>query len=96
MKKVVKYGSMLLLALLAALPVEGHRLVDLDIRVLLNDKGHARVVETRTMDIDDDDGTEAFIKMFNMGVMEVGEFSVTDETGVDYEVEKKWDIDRPR
>ncbi|MBQ1724183.1 MAG: DUF2207 domain-containing protein [Muribaculaceae bacterium] len=96
MRKFMKYGFMLMLALLAALPVEGHRLVDLDIRVLLNDKGHARVVETRTMDIDDDDGTEAFIKMFNMGVMEVGEFSVTDETGVDYEVEKKWDIDRPR
>lgn len=97
MRKVVKYGSLLALALLAALPVQGrHRLIDLDIHVMVNDKGHARVVETRTMDIDNENGTEAFIKMYNMGMMEVGELSVTDETGIDYKLEKKWHLDRSR
>ena len=96
MRRAVKYG-ILLLALLAALPVQGrHRLINLDIHVMLNDKGHARVVETRTMDIDAVNGSEAFIKMYNMGVMDVGELSVSDETGVEYKVKKKWKIDRSR
>lgn len=97
MRRVVKYSSLLVLTLLAALPVQGrHRLINLDIHVMVNDKGHARVVETRTMDIDNAKGTEAFIKMYNMGVMEVGELSVSDETGVEYQVKKKWKIDRSR
>lgn len=97
MKRVVKYFTILIISLLPSLQAYGgHRLVDLDIHVLINDKGHARVVETRTMDIDDHKGTEAFIKMYNMGVMEVGELSVSDETGVEYELEKSWKMNRSR
>ena len=97
MKAQLRY-SLLLILIFGAFAVSKaqHRLVNLDIRVLINDYGNARVVETRTMDIDEEEGTESFIKMYNMNSMEVGELSVSDETGAVYEVESDWDVDRSR
>ncbi len=97
MKTRLRYCLLLLfwVGAIASLSAQ-HRLVNLDIRVLINDHGNARVVETRTMEIDDFEGTESFIKMYNMNGMEVGELSVSDETGAEYEVDSDWDVDRSR
>ncbi|MBR6282816.1 MAG: DUF2207 domain-containing protein [Muribaculaceae bacterium] len=72
-----------------------HTLYDVDIQVMLNDQGHARVIETRSYSISAA-GTEAYIKMYNLGVMEVGELAVSDERGHVFEVDRRWDEDRSR
>ena len=52
----------------------------LDIRVVLSHNGDARITETRVMDIDDE-GTECYIGLGNMGGSEVRDLEVSDENG---------------
>lgn len=78
-----------LLWLLCCLPAVAHELHDVDIQVVINDKGHARVVEKRTYTITGS-GTEVYIKQYNLGVMTVGELEVSDETGRVYENVTPW------
>ncbi|MBO4814511.1 MAG: DUF2207 domain-containing protein [Muribaculaceae bacterium] len=93
----LRYSLLFVLAFIAFASASAqHRLVNLDIKVLINNYGNARVVETRTMEIDEDEGTESFIKMYNMNGMEVGELSVSDETGTEYKVESDWNVKRSR
>lgn len=84
-----------LLTAMMSLAVQSHSLHDVDIQVMINDKGHARIVETRHFTIGEN-GTEAYLRMYNLGVMEFGDLQVTDETGVKYDFEKSWDIERSR
>lgn len=72
-----------------------HELYDVDIQVMLNDLGHARVIETRTYDITSS-GTEAYIKQYNLGKMRVGELMVSDERGHVFWYDKPWDSKRSR
>ena len=67
----------------------------LDIRVVLNHNGDARITETRQMSIDSE-GTECYIGMGVFDGSEVRDLTVTDETGLQYENVGRWDIDRSR
>ena len=68
---------------------------DLNIRVVLSHNGDAQITETRQMDIDDE-GTECYIGLGNMGESIVGNLSVKDETGREYTCVDEWDLDRSR
>ena len=68
---------------------------DLTIRVVLNHHGDAQITETRQMDIDDE-GTECYIGLANMGQSVVSNLSVKDETGREFTYIDEWDIDRSR
>lgn len=72
-----------------------HRVNNLEMRVVINDLGNARVVEVRQCSMGSS-GTEGFIKQYNLHGMGVGELAVSDETGTQYEVDTPWDIDRSR
>ena len=72
-----------------------HEVNDVDIRVVINDLGHARVVEVRQCYMESS-GTEGYIKQYNLHGMRVGEIAVSDETGAQYEVDKPWDVNRSR
>ena len=71
------------------------QLHDLDIRVVLSHDGNAFITETRQMTIDDE-GTECYIGLDNMGAMKVEDLSVKDETGTTYTNIGEWDVDRSR
>lgn len=71
------------------------QLHDLDIRVVLHHNGDANITETRKMTIDDE-GTECYIGLDNMGDMKVYGLSVKDESGNKYEDIGDWDVDRSR
>ena len=71
------------------------KLHDLDIRVLLSPNGDAQITETRKMTIDSE-GTECYVVIGNLNGSKLQGFSVWDETGLRYEVQSSWDIDRSR
>lgn len=81
--------------LLTAATAVAHVVHELQMRVVINKLGNARVVEVRNCTMGEN-GTEGFIKQYNLHGMEVGELAVTDETGVPYEVDTPWDTDRSR
>ena len=95
--KRLKSKICLLLVLLASATGISARpyLQSLDIRVVLSHNGDARITETRVMDIDDE-GTECYIGLGNMGGSEVRDLRVSDEDGNDFENIGSWDIDRSR
>ena len=95
--KHLKNNICLLLVLLASATGISARpyLHSLDIRVVLSHNGDARITETRVMDIDDE-GTECYIGLGNMGGSEVRDLRVSDEDGNDFENIGDWDIDRSR
>ena len=95
--KRLKNKICLLLVLLASATGISARpyLQSLDIRVVLSHNGDARITETRVMDIDDE-GTECYIGLGNMGGSEVRDLRVSDEDGNDFENIGSWDIDRSR
>ena len=95
--KLSKNKICLLLVLLASATGMSARpyLHSLDIRVVLSHNGDARITETRVMDIDDE-GTECYIGLGNMGGSEVRDLVVSDENGTQYENIGSWDIDRSR
>lgn len=71
------------------------RLTDLNINVVLDDNGDARITERRTMVIDDV-GTECYIVIGNLNGSQVKDLEVTDETGWAYRNIGEWDVDRDR
>ena len=71
------------------------QLRDLNIQVVVEKNGDARITETRTMDIDSE-GTECYIVIGNLNGSELRDFGVSDETGQTYEYLGSWDIDRSR
>lgn len=68
---------------------------DLNIRVVLSHNGDAQITETRLMDIDNE-GTECYIGLGNMGQSIVGNLRVKDETGREFNCVDDWDIDQSR
>ncbi len=81
--------------LFVTLCANAHMLNDLFIRVVLNDAGHARVVEIRDCSIGSN-GTEGYIKQYNLHGIQVGELAVSDETGAVYENTTPWNVDLSR
>ena len=71
------------------------QLHDLNIRVVLQPNGDARITETRQMSIDSE-GTECYIVIGNLNGSELCDLQVSDETGRLYEPQSQWDIDRSR
>ena len=94
-KRCLRLSVFALLALFSCAMAWGHRISDIQMHVVINDLGHARVAEVRYCQIGSN-GTEGFIKQYNLHGMEVGELSVSDETGRPYEVDTPWDVERSR
>ena len=69
-------------------------LYDLNIKVVLSKNGDARITETRVMYIDDE-GTECYIGLANMGESQVKDLTVSDETGTRF-LNVDWDVDETR
>ena len=67
---------------------------NLDIKVVLSKNGDARITETREMLIDDE-GTECYIGLANMGESLVKDLTVSDETGTRF-INVDWDVDETR
>lgn len=85
----------LLLSLVALFSSARPQLHDLDIRVVLNHRGDARITEVRQMTIDSE-GTECYIGLGNMGLSRVYDLTVSDENGREFETVDYWDINRGR
>lgn len=86
--KVSRLIAVVLLAVLAV-TAAAHSLHNVDIQVVINNLGHARVVEKRTYTITGS-GSEVYIKQYNLGVMRVGELAVSDESGLQYDEVTPW------
>lgn len=71
------------------------RLRDLDIRVVLDKSGGARITETRQMTVDSE-GTECYISIGHVGRSLVQELTVSDEQGREYELCHAWNVDWSR
>jgi len=91
-ERIVLLAGLLLTVLTAgAAPV----LRNLDIRVLLQKNGDARITEVRQMQIDSE-GTECYIGLATMGDSQVKDLEVSDETGLVYTNIGSWDVERSR
>lgn len=64
----------------------------IDIAVSLNQDGSADITEI--WDINMTEGTEWYLVQGNLGKIEIKNFTVSDETGLVYENEGYWDVDR--
>ena len=69
-------------------------LYDLNIKVVLSKNGDAHITEKRVMYIDDE-GTECYIGLANMGESQVKDLTVSDETGTRF-LNVDWDVDETR
>ena len=89
----------LLLTLLAVMAVLSgaiaqHSLDSLNMGVYFHRDGSAEVEEYRYMYIGDE-GTECYIKMYNLGDMKVTDFQVSEDS-ITYTNEGAWDVERSR
>lgn len=64
---------------------------DIDILVSLTRDGSAEITER--WDVCVADGTEWYLVRYNLGDIRIEDFSVSDETGLQYENTEKWDVD---
>lgn len=71
------------------------RLDSLIIDIRLQHDGTALISETRHVEVNND-FTEWYIVQDHLDDMEICDFSVTDETGTNYQFEQDWNIDRSR
>jgi uncharacterized membrane protein YgcG len=89
-KLLVAIGLLCVVTTMVARP----QLHNLDIRVVLSRNGDARITETRQMTIDEE-GTECYIGLANMGPSQIMDLMVTDETGTPYTL-VDWDVHEDR
>ena len=61
-----------------------------DIHVIINDLGNARICESRRVSIYQ--GTEGFIKMYDLQGRDIGELAVTDEQGREFKNITPWKV----
>lgn len=87
---------LVLLLCLAASKAYGSRTLKVNIGIELLDNGDAIVTEERIADISSY-GTEGYIAQYNLRPgMRIADLQVSDETGIEYELVEKWDVDRSR
>ena len=85
---------LVLLLCLAASKAYGSRTLKVNIGIELLDNGDAIVTEERIADISSV-GTEGYIAQYNLRPgMRIADLQVSDETGIEYELVEKWDVDR--
>ena len=98
-KKARLSPVMVLLVLLlcfATSKAYGSRTLKVTIEIELLDNGDAIVTEERIANISSS-GTEGYIAQYNLRPgMRITDLQVSDETGIDYEVEDRWNVDRSR
>ena len=68
---------------------------DIEIQVCINELGNARISESRQAKVGYT-GSEGYITMHMKQGRKVGELSVSDDTGIQYEYVPDWDIDKSR
>lgn len=83
------------LMLSLSLPAQSSRVDSIDIHVVLNQDGSAFIRENWHIQVENDI-TEWYLVLGNLGKMEITDFSVSDDNGKKFIAEKKWDIDRSR
>ena len=71
------------------------KLHDIEIQVCINELGNARISESRQATVGYS-GSEGYITMHMKQGRKVGELSVSDDTGIQYEYVPDWDIDKSR
>lgn len=69
-----------------------HEIRDIAISVQLEDDGSAQITEV--WDVYVGGGTEWYLVQGNLGKITIEDFSVSDETGLVYDNEGSWDVDR--
>lgn len=95
MKQCIKGLLLVLFAVVAQVADARPQLHRLDIHVVLRHNGDALITERREMSIDEE-GTECYIGLANMGESTVKNLRVTDESEQEYENVGEWDVDRSR
>ena len=61
-----------------------------NIHVVINDLGNARISETRQVEINQ--GTEGYIKMYDLQGRDIGDLAVTDENGTEFTNITPWKV----
>ena len=61
-----------------------------NINVVINDLGNARISETRKVEIHN--GTEGYIKMYDLQGRDIGDLAVTDENGTEFTNITPWRV----
>ena len=91
--KLESKSALMLIGLLCAssMSAQSSSLYKNDINVVINDLGNARICESRQVGVYQ--GTEGYIKMYNLQGREVGELAVSDEQGDEYECLRSWNVD---
>ena len=94
-KEIRRIALSLALLVSATMVFAQHQLNSLDIQVILNKNGDARISEIREMVIDST-GSECSIGLGDMSPSTVKDLIVSDETGESYEYVGAWEKDRSR
>lgn len=89
MKKILVLFPALLTLCLSA---RGQAIYSIDVDVLIDGQGDARI--TQTWDTDSVDGTEWYIPIGHLGEMKITDLTVSDETGTVYETLSKWNVEK--
>lgn len=87
-----RFVTLVSVILAGALSLSAGSIRDIDIRVVLDASGAARVTEV--WDVNVTDGTEWYLVRDNLGDIRISDLSVSDETGAAYLNEGDWDVDR--
>ena len=81
-----------LASLAGTLAVYAQAIRDLDIRVVLQKDGSARI--TQVWDVNVNKGTEWYVPISNLGKMSITDFSVSENGLAFYNEGRRWDVDR--
>ena len=91
-----RFFAVLLVFLLSVITVfAGSKLNDLNIHVVLDSNGDARITETRLMHITSE-GTECYIVLQNLNGQTISDLEVSDESGMSFNNIGEWDVNRSR
>ena len=87
-----RFLLIVLASLAGTLAVYAQAIRDLDIRVVLQKDGSARI--TQVWDVNVNSGTEWYVPISNLGKMSITDFSVRENGLTFYNEGRRWDVDR--
>ena len=91
-----RFFAVIIVFLLSVITVfAGSKLNDLNIHVVLDNNGDARITETRLMHITAE-GTECYIVLQNLKGQTISDLEVSDESGTTFNNIGEWDVSRSR